>query len=120
MATISEERARLQWLESKGRGQEKAHVILIEEEIRKRKENAGPKPKTRFILETDDPMMYSRFIAAKDRWLRFVNKSIAVDLMCRLWERPTDEQLQAIGRGEEPEEQADADWLANRDRPTWE
>jgi hypothetical protein len=98
MATITEERARLQWLESKGRGHEKAHVILIEEEAKKRQENTGDNPKTRFQLETDDPEMYSRFALQKDRWLRLIpNKSVAIDMMCRMWEEPKDDVIMAFG-----------------------
>jgi hypothetical protein len=86
MATIREEAARLQWLISKGRGEEKAHVILIEEEARKRKENAGPQPKTRFQFETDDPDMYSRLNELKDRWLKGRNKSVALSVMADHWD----------------------------------
>jgi hypothetical protein len=98
MATIAEELARLRFLVSKGRGEEKCHVVLIEEEARKRKENTGPQPKTRFQIETDSPEMYSRFNAQKDRWLRLVpNKSICLDMMCRMWEEPSDEVITAFG-----------------------
>jgi hypothetical protein len=106
MATLREERARLQFLEERGHGDEKVHVIFVEEEAKKRIENKpeGDKPpKTQFRMETDDPAMYSRFNAQKDRWFRLLNKSVACDLMCRLWERPSDQQLQQIAQGEEPE-----------------
>lgn len=86
MATVREEAERLKWLVSKGRGEEKAHVVLIEEEARKRKENAGPRPKTRFVMETDDPEMYSRFNDLKDRWLRNRNKSVALGVMADRWD----------------------------------
>ena len=97
MATIREERARLQYLEERGRGDEKAHVILIEEEARKRAENKGEDgkpPKTKFCFDTDDPEMYRRFNAQKDRWLKGRNKAVMVDLLCCLWEGPTDEEIE--------------------------
>jgi hypothetical protein len=97
MATITEERARLQWLESKGRGQEKCHVALIEEEAKERV--ANPKKRTRFIMECDDPETYIRFNAEKDRWLRLANKSVALDAMCRLWEECTDEAIKQFCEG---------------------
>lgn len=93
MATIAEERARLQFLEEKGCGQEKCHVVLVEREARERIKNDGPKPKTQFRFETDDPEMYSRFNAQKDRWLRIGNKSVAIDMMCRLWEEVSDDSI---------------------------
>jgi hypothetical protein len=86
------------FLRGKGRGSEKALLILPEVEAKKRVENSGPKPKTRFIMETDDPEMYSRFNAQKDRWFRLIpNKSVAVDMLCRMWEEPTDGVIQAFG-----------------------
>jgi hypothetical protein len=107
MATIREERARLQFLEEHGRGDELAHVILIEEEARKRAENKGPNPKTRFVFETDDPTMYSRFNAQKDRWLKGRNKAVIVDLLCSLWEGVRDEEIERWASAQqllEPEE----------------
>jgi hypothetical protein len=91
MATISEELARLQILANKGRGEEKCHVILIEQEARERIANAGPKPKTRFTFETDSPEMYSRLNLLKDRWLATANKSVALSVMASLWDHNEDE-----------------------------
>jgi hypothetical protein len=86
MATIAEERARLQFLEEKGCGQEKCHVVLVEREARERIKNDGPKPKTRFVCETDDPAMYSRMNELKDRWFAIANKSVALSVMAKLWD----------------------------------
>lgn len=90
MATIDQEIARLKFLSEKGRGEEKCHVVLIEEEARKRKENSGPQPKTRFVMETDDPAMYSKFNELKDRWVANANKSVALSVMADRWD--LDEQ----------------------------
>lgn len=87
MATIDEEIARLKFLSGRGRGHEKCHVVLIEEEARKRKENDGPRPKTQFRLDTDDPGLYSRFNELKDRWFSVANKSVALSVMARLWDQ---------------------------------
>lgn len=109
MATLREERARLQFLEEHGRGDEKVHVVFIEEEARGRIKNEQKgiiKPKTRFVMETDDPMMYSRFNAQKDRWLRLANKSVALDVMCSLWERVSDDWINNMDKAErEPGEE---------------
>ena len=91
MATVSEEIARLKFLETKGRGRERCHVVLIEEEARQRIKNDGPKPKTRFVMETDCPAMYSRFNELKDRWLACANKSVALSVMAERWDLPEDE-----------------------------
>jgi len=91
MATIAEEIARLQILANKGRGEEKCHVILIEQEARERIANAGPKPKTRFSIETDSPEMYSRLNLLKDRWLAGENKSVALTVMANRWDVPQEE-----------------------------
>ena len=101
MATLREERARLQFLEEHGRGDEKVHVVFIEEEARERIKNGQKgivKPKTKFVFETDDPAMYSRFNAQKDRWLRLANKSVALDVMCTLWEQCSDDLIANLGK----------------------
>jgi hypothetical protein len=73
-------------LDRKGRGNEVVHVVLVEEEAKKRKENVGPNPRTRFQIETDDPELYSRFVGEKDRIIKRVrNKAIALDFMYRAW-----------------------------------
>jgi hypothetical protein len=90
MATIREEAARLKWLVEKGRGDERCHIVLIEVEARERISNPGPKPKTKFALETDDPKLYSRFNELKDRWFRVANKSVALTVMFDLWDRPVE------------------------------
>lgn len=102
MATIDEEWRRLKFLADKGRGKEKCHVVLIEVEAKERIENAGPKPKTQFRLETDDPKLYSRANELKDRWFAVANKSVALSVMFELWNRP-EEWIRAIcdQRGDE-------------------
>jgi hypothetical protein len=93
---------RCKFLRGKGRGQEKALLVLPEQLAKERIENAGPRPKTRFQIETDDPAMYSRMNAQKDRWFRLIpNKSVAVDLLARMWEEPSDEAIIAFGEDED-------------------
>jgi hypothetical protein len=86
MATIKEERARLQFLEEHGHGDEKCHVILIEVEAAERIKN--PKQKTRFVVQTDSPEMYSLLNQLKDRWFAVANKSVALSVMADLWDIP--------------------------------
>jgi hypothetical protein len=90
-------------LERKGRGREKVHVVLVEEEQKKRIENTGPEPRTRVQFETDSPELYARFAKEKDRIIKRVgNKSIALDLMCRSWsEALSDSEIDRILAQEE-------------------
>lgn len=88
MGTIDSEYERLGFLRTKGRGQEKCHIVLIEEEARERIKNPGPKPKTKFVVETDDPEMYSKLNELKDRWFANANKSVALSMMARLLDQP--------------------------------
>jgi len=105
MATLREERARLQFLEEKGHGDEKVHVVFIEREAAERIANERKgivKPKTKFVMETDDADMYRRFNFQKDRWYRLIpNKSVAVDMMARMWEEPSDEVICEFGKDEQ-------------------
>jgi len=105
MATLREERARLQFLEERGHGEEKVHVVFIEREAAERIANERKgivKPKTKFVMETDDADMYRRFNFQKDRWYKLIpNKSVAVDMMCRVWEECSDEAVMAFGRDDE-------------------
>lgn len=107
MATLKEEAMRLQFLLEKGHGDEKVHVVFVEREAAERIANEAKgfqKPKTRFQMETDDPAMYSRLNAAKDLWYRVVvNKSVAVDLMCKRWELEPEE-IEALAADESSED----------------
>lgn len=82
-------RAAIEWLQhevSKGRGDEPVHLVDVRAEQRKRIQNDGPKPKTRFQIELGDPELYRQWNAEKDRILHHVkNKAIALDLMQRAW-----------------------------------
>ena len=87
-----------QWLIRKGRGNEKAHLVLIEQEAKKRIENKGERPKTRFGFETGDPELYSALHAEKERILRRcgLHKTIALTILLRAWERMSDAQIDKI------------------------
>lgn len=90
MATIDEEWRRLKFLAERGRAKEKVHVAFIEVEAKERIKNEGPKPKTQFRLETDDPRLYSFANLLKDRWFSVANKSVALTVMFKLWDRPEE------------------------------
>jgi predicted PhzF superfamily epimerase YddE/YHI9 len=86
----------------KGRGNEKVHIVLVEQEQRERIENKGPKPKTRFQIETDDAEMYSALNLEKDRIIRRAkNKSVGISLMHLAWKRLTDAIIDAVLAEEE-------------------
>jgi hypothetical protein len=95
MATITEEILRLKSLESKGRGNEKCHVVLVECEAKKRIENKGPHPKTRLIRQLDTPETYSAFNAEFDRFIRESggNPQIAYSIMLRCLSQLSDADI---------------------------
>jgi hypothetical protein len=102
MARICEEWPRLKFLAEHGRAEEKVYIAFIEVEAKERIANAGPKPKTRFVMETDCPEMYSRLNAIKDRWFRvIVNKSVAVSLIVQALEKYDDNDLRLAAEGVE-------------------
>jgi len=81
----------LKQLQTNGRGEEKVHVVMVEEEQKKRIANDGPKPATKFVIELDDPDLYSRFHAEKDRILRRAKvKAIGLDIMLKAWQAMDD------------------------------
>ncbi len=89
----------LKHLQSKGRGNAPVHIVDIEEEAKARKENTGPKPKTRFQIELDDAELYCQWNAEKDRIIRRCgnNKAIALDFMWRAWnESLTDAEIDRL------------------------
>jgi hypothetical protein len=90
MATAREELERFKFLVAHGRGDDKFHVVDILAEAKERIANKGPRPKTKFVLETDDPKLYSDFNLLKDRWFSEVNKSVALSVMRDLWDRPIE------------------------------
>ncbi len=62
------------------------HIVNLTEQRRQREKNDGPRPKTRFAKELDDPGLYSQWNMEAHRIIKRVgNKSIALDLMCRAW-----------------------------------
>lgn len=77
------------------RPDEKLHIVFVEREQRKRIANAGePQPKTKFVMDTDDPLFYSDFHVEKDRIIRHVgNKTVALSLMLRAWQELTEAKM---------------------------
>ena len=74
-------------LSRNGRGAELCHIVLVEQDAKERISNSGPRPKTKFSMETDSAEMYSRFNELKDRWFSVANKSVALSVMARLWDQ---------------------------------
>jgi hypothetical protein len=100
MASIAEELERLKGLVANGCGNETIHIVYVEREAKARAENAGPKPKTRFIFEVDSPEAYAELNRQKDRWLRvIVNKQVAISLLIDAWAKPSDEELRRMTEG---------------------
>ena len=83
-------------LQRKGRGAEKIHIVLVEEEQKERIKNQ--KRKMNFVLCTKDPDLCARLEGHKDRIFRKVkNVSIMLSLMERAWaEALSDQELDRI------------------------
>lgn len=97
MASIREERKRLQALEERGHGDEKVHVVFVERDAKERADNDGPKPKTRFQWETDTAEGYGDLNAGKDRLIRLIgNKQVAITIAAKLWNGTPDMVLRAL------------------------
>lgn len=90
----------IEWLKdevAKGRGDEPCHIVDIQKEAKKRSENTGPQPKTRFQMECDDGEMYSSLNSEKDRIIKQAkNKSVALSLMLLAWRRLSNPMIDKI------------------------
>lgn len=92
MPSLEEVFEKVKFLMAKGDKSRKCHFGLVDVEAKERREN--PKGKTRFIMETDDPLMYAAFNEQKDRYLRLIpNKSVALSILHERWSEPTDEEI---------------------------
>jgi len=103
MPTFEQELARMLWLkhENKISPDEPCKVVLPRLEAKEAARK--PKGRTRFIFETDSEDMYSRFVTQKNRWLELIpNKSVALDMMCSMWENCSDAVIKAFGDEEGP------------------
>lgn len=101
MASIDSEIERLQCLKRQGRGQEKIHVVFVEEEAKARVENLGEKPKTRFQWETDFKDGYSELNKGKDRLMRIIgNKQVAITIAAMLWNDSSEHAIRRLAEGE--------------------
>jgi hypothetical protein len=100
MPSAAEEYARLGWLLKNGKipPEEPCKMVLPRLETKERAEK--PQGRTRFVLETDDETVYSRLNLQKNRYMELiVNKAIAVDVLARLWEEPSDQAIKEFCDG---------------------
>jgi hypothetical protein len=72
MATLKEERARLQFLEEKGHGDEIVHVVFPRREAIERIKN--PNKKKRIVIVTDEHS-YSVFHARREAWMQALDEN---------------------------------------------
>lgn len=90
----------IQFLEDevrKGRGDDPCHLVDIKKEQAERIKNDGPRPKTKFVIETDSPEMYSAMNLEKDRIItRAKNKSVALSLMLTAWQWMSDPMIDKV------------------------
>ena len=97
MPTVDEVYDKVLWLKQHGRGHEKAFLALPGVENR-RKMKKGSK---RFTLGADDAFVL-RLLAQKERYFAMLNKTVALEIMCSLWEAPTAEQLEGWQNAQTP------------------
>ena len=103
MATVREEIVRLQELARSGKGDEKIHIVRVEQiQAERAKNEKSDRPKTKFIWETHSAHLYTLLHIEKERIVRRVgNLSIAFDLMLRAWQELDDEKIKAwLSEGE--------------------
>jgi len=86
-----------------GRGKETIHVILVDEEKKKRHLNNGPKPSTRFGMECYNPEVYAGMHREKDRIGDHVKDAgITAHVILHALQEMTNERVDAfLGQGEE-------------------
>jgi hypothetical protein len=72
MATLKEERARLQFLEEHGHGDEMVHVVFPKREAAERIKN--PNGKKRVVIVTDEHG-YSQFHARREAWMQALDNN---------------------------------------------
>lgn len=94
MPKISQVYEQVKWLIEHGRADEPAHLVLPGVENRRRIK----KPPKRFSLGADEDFV-RRLLIQKERYLTLIPKHIALEIMCKLWEAPTTEQLEAWAQG---------------------
>jgi len=94
MPTVDEIYEQIVFLRSHGRGEEKAVLVLPGLQNR-RKMKARPKV---FRLAGDEAFII-RLLAQKERFMSILNKTVAMELLCSLWEAPTTEQLEQWAAG---------------------
>lgn len=105
MPTLEEVFEEVKFLIGKGDRQRKCHFGLIDVEAKERAEN--PKGRTRFVIETDCPEMYSAFNAEKDRIIEAAgNKSVALSIMHRAWQQLSSDMVRELAKDEQSEETA--------------
>jgi hypothetical protein len=100
MPTVDEVYFQVKFLREKGRGAEKAVLVLPAEEARKRIENAGPKPKTRLIKELHSAEAYSDWNAEFSRYVEAAgDPNVAYSIMLRCLAQLSDEEIQKLAEG---------------------
>jgi hypothetical protein len=92
------------WLDheiKQGRGDDPVHLVDIKREQRER--IANPKGRTRWQLETDDPVTYSRLHSERERIFKACagQKSMAIEVICLALEAMTNQFIQKLRAQEE-------------------
>jgi len=96
MPTVDEIYEQCVFLRSHGRGQEKAAPLVLPGVRNRLKMKAHPK---RFSLGGEEAFIL-RLLAQKERYMSTLNKTVALEILCSLWEAPTQEQLERWASGE--------------------
>jgi hypothetical protein len=82
MATAFEELQTLKALVLAGKGNEMVHIVRVDQDRQRKRENKGPKPQVRFVLDCTAPDLYKRLYREWDRiLLQIINKPLAIEIV---------------------------------------
>jgi len=94
MPTVNDVLAQVQFLLSKGRGEEPAVLYMPRVEAQKRKVN---KEKRKRIIWDVDEETYKALNTERDRWIEIaINKTVAVSLMCEVLAAVPEATIRAL------------------------
>lgn len=123
MGTVLEEINALKLKVLAGKENEMVHVVYVDQDRKRKRENKGPKPQTRFTLNCDSPEAFADLYGHWDRiMLQVKNKSVAVTILIDWLRALTPERIEKKlkdGAAHAPEQAVipSEDWIEGRDEP---
>lgn len=123
MGTVLEEINALKLKVLAGKENEMVHVVYVDQDRKRKRENKGPKPQTRFTLNCDSPEAFAELYGHWDRiMLQVRNKSIAITILIDWLRALTPERIEKKlkdGAAHAPEQATTPsdEWIEGRDEP---